>query len=96
MNQRHKHTKFASEVEADNILPFLDVTIIRKATHVSPHRKPTFSRMFTNFSCFLPKHYKTDLYFTVSFIFHLFLFVNVPGRSHKLTLIIKRLVFLGT
>ena len=30
LNQRHKHTKFESEVEADDILPFLYVSIIRE------------------------------------------------------------------
>ena len=69
MNTRHKNMKFTSEIEENDILPFLDIKVIRVASAfiTSVYRKPTFSGVYTNYNSFLPLIYKTGLIRTLLF-----------------------------
>ena len=55
--------RFTSELEVDNILPFLDIKVIRFGDEfaTSVYRKPTFSGVYTNYSSSLPEIYKSGL-----------------------------------
>ena len=63
LNSRHNNISFTREEESDNKLPFLDINVSReKGTFItSVYRKPTFSGVYTNFSSFIPTHYKHGL-----------------------------------
>ena len=67
MNSKHKNISFSYETEKDGAMSFLDVNIFREngkfATNV--HRKETFSRVYTNFSSFIPLEYKFGLPYTL-------------------------------
>ena len=54
LNGQHAHMSFAIESEKQNRMSFLDVQIIRedKTFTTSVYRKPTFSRVYTNFTAF--------------------------------------------
>ena len=69
MNTRHPNMKFTSELEENDVLPFLDIKVIRSGlsfiTYV--YRKPTFSGMYTNYNSFLTEIYKTGLVCTLLF-----------------------------
>ena len=69
MNSRHPNIKFTSELEEGDILPFLDIKVIRSGALfvTSVYRKPTFSGVYTNYSSFLPEIYKTGLVRTLLF-----------------------------
>ena len=49
MNRQH-NMEFTSENEENNILPFLDIKVIRSGDNfmTSVYRKPTFSGVYTN------------------------------------------------
>ena len=48
MNSRHPNMKFTSELEENDILPFLDIKVIRLNDMfvTSVYRKPTFSGVY--------------------------------------------------
>ena len=60
LNSQHHNINFTCEMESIKTLSFLDIAVSRSnnsfATFV--HRKPTFTRFFTNFDSFLPAIYK--------------------------------------
>ena len=65
LNGQHKNIKCISETEYENSISFLDIKITRDNDKfmTSVYRKPTFSRVFTNFGSFIPKSYKYNLLF---------------------------------
>lgn len=69
MNSRHHNMKFTSELEELDLLPFLDIKVIRAIGQftTSVYRKPTFSGVYTNYSSFLPEIYKSGLIRTLLF-----------------------------
>ena len=69
MNTRHKKMKFTSEIEENEILPFLDIKVIHEASAfiTSVYRKPTFRGVYTNYNSFIPLIYKTGLVRTLLF-----------------------------
>ena len=72
MNTMHPNIKFTSELEENDILPFLDIKVIRSGLSfiTSVYRKPTFSGVYTNYRSFLPEIYKTGLIRTLLFRLH--------------------------
>ena len=66
LNHQHKKIKFTPETENENSILFLDIKITRENNKLmtSVYRKPTFSRVFTNFGSFIPKSNKNNLLFT--------------------------------
>ena len=54
LNKQHANMHFTSEVEDNNVLPFLDINIIRDGNEfvTSVYRKKTFSGVYTNFESF--------------------------------------------
>ena len=66
-SSKHTNINFTFELEANNILPFLDVKVFREAVRftTSIHRKDTFSGVFTNYSAFIPVEYKRGLVATL-------------------------------
>ena len=83
MNTRHKNMKFTSETEVDDILPFLDIKVIRAASAfvTSVYRKPTFSGVYTNYNSFLPQIYKSGLIRTL--LFRLYTICSDWNMVHK-------------
>ena len=67
MNEQHPNMHFTSEVEENNVLPFLDINIIRDGDRfvTSVYRKKTFSGVYTNYNSFLPDIYKFNLVSTL-------------------------------
>ena len=67
LNRQHKNIKFTSENENENSISFLDIKITRDNNKfmTSVYHKSTFSGVFTNFGCFIPKSYKYNLLFTL-------------------------------
>ena len=63
LNSRHNCIKFTHELEVNQRLNFLDISIERQNGHfaTSVYRKPTFSGLYTNFDSFLPSDYKIGL-----------------------------------
>ena len=61
--------KFTSELEENDILPFLDIKVIRMSDMfvTSVYRKPTFSGVYTNYNSFIPEIYKSGLIRTLLF-----------------------------
>ena len=66
-SSQHPNINFTYEVEVDNCLPFLDVSVYRQASKFSSsvHRKDTFSGVFTNYESHLPEVYKKGLISTL-------------------------------
>ena len=64
---RHPNIKFTYELENNNKLPFLDVTVFRDASKFSTsvYRKVTFSGVYTHFRSFMPDTYKRGLVSTL-------------------------------
>ena len=64
---KHHIEKITSETENENSISFLDIKISRNHNKLMTlvYRKPTFSRVFTNFGSFIPKSYKCNLLFTL-------------------------------
>ena len=54
---------FTYELEHDDCLAFLDVSVSRKDNNfaTSVYRKPTFSGLYSNFNSFMPEQYKKGL-----------------------------------
>ena len=67
LNHQHKNIKFTSETENKNSISFLDIKITRDNNKFMTlvYRKPTFSRVFTNFGSFILKSSKYNLLFTL-------------------------------
>ena len=65
LNCQHKNINFTSDIENENSILFLNIKITRVNNKfmTSVYRKPTFSRVFTNFGSFIPKSYKYNLLF---------------------------------
>ena len=72
MSTRHANIRFNFEEESDNILPFLDVDVIRDVDKFSStlHRKATFSGVYTHFESFMPDTYQRGLISTLLFRAH--------------------------
>ena len=66
-SSKHPNIRFTYELEENNTLPFLDVTVFRDADKFSSsvHRKDTFSGVYTNFKSFMPETYKRGLVSTL-------------------------------
>ena len=66
-SSKHPNIRFTFELENNNTLPFLDVTVFRDADKFSSsvHRKDTFSGVYTNFKSFMPETYKRGLVSTL-------------------------------
>ena len=67
MNKRHKKISFSFEMERDNSVSFLDVTICREKDKftASVFRKDTFTGVSTNFSSFVALEHKFSLVYTL-------------------------------
>ena len=67
LNRQHRNIRFTSEIENENSVSFLDIKISRENNKftTSVYRKPTFSRVLTNFGSFILKSYKHNLLFTL-------------------------------
>ena len=67
LNRQHKNIRFTSKIENENSISFLDIKISRDNNKftTSVYRKPTFSRVLTNFGSFILKSYKCNLLFTL-------------------------------
>ena len=65
LNSLHNNFEFTMKQENDDIIPFLDLLIIRyRHTDVidtAVYRKPTHSGVFTNYSSFIPHYFKVSL-----------------------------------
>ena len=63
LNKQHKNIKFASKIEANQSLSFLDMKITHKNNRfvTSVYCKPTFSGVLTNFESFAPNMHKHGL-----------------------------------
>ena len=69
LNCQHPNIKFASEIEENNSILFLDIKVSRVNNSFSTniYRKVTFSGVFTNFESFIPISYNSNLIFTLLF-----------------------------
>ena len=67
MSSKHQNINFTVEQENVGSLSFLDVKICRKNGKfvTSVYRKPTFSRIFTNYESFIPTYLKRGLLHTL-------------------------------
>ena len=63
LNRQHPKISFTSKLKKDGKLPFLGVEITRSNGKFSTfvYRKPTFTRLFTNFHSFISLAYKRSL-----------------------------------
>ena len=63
LNCQHPNIKFATEIEENNSISFLDIKINRKSNRflTSVYHKPTFTGAFTNFNSYIPLSYKSGL-----------------------------------
>ena len=59
LNKQHKNIKFMAEIDENDSLSFLDITISRENNKfvTSVYCKPTFSGVFKNFESFMPGMY---------------------------------------
>jgi len=74
LNSRHDNMTFTYELEENNCLAFLDVSVTREndTFSTSIYRKPTFSGLYTNYFSFISDRYKKGL--ILSLIFRVFTF----------------------
>ena len=63
INSYHPNIKLTVELEMDNTLPFLDVSVThdQNSFFTSLYRKKTFTRLFTDFGTLSPNKYKVNL-----------------------------------
>ena len=68
LNGQHKNIRFTSEIENENSISFLDISISKDNNKfaTSVYHKPTSSGVFTNFGSFIPKSCKYNLLFTLT------------------------------
>ena len=74
MNSKHENISFTDEVENNNHMPFLDISVTRSDNSfiTSVYRKVTFSGVFTNFYSFISIQFKASLISTLLYrCFHL-------------------------
>lgn len=68
MNSRHPNMKFTDEKESDNVMPFLDILVIRDTNlntfSTSVYRKETFSGVMTNWNSCTFYGYKIGVIYT--------------------------------
>ena len=83
MNTRHQNISFTDELEVDNHLPFLDVSVTRTDDGfvTSLYRKGTFSGVFTNFFSFLSMQFKSCLISTL--LFRCYQLTSTSEAFHK-------------
>ena len=90
LNSRHEKMKFSVEVEKENKLSFLDISITRdigaNSFKTSLYRKPTFSGVYTNFKSFIDYKYKLSLLH--SLLFRIF---NICSDYNAISLEIDKL-----
>ena len=69
LNSRNKNISFTYEVEENNKLSFLDVSVSREENKFSTslYRKPTFSGLYTNFASFIANSYNEVKFLKVIF-----------------------------
>ena len=69
LNCQNPNIKFASAIEENNSISFLDIKITRvnNSVFTSIYRKVTFNGVFTNFESFIPISYKSNLIFMLLF-----------------------------
>ena len=83
MNSRHTNIKFTDELEENNQLSFLDVSVTRTddgfATNL--YRKGTFSGVFTNFFSFISIQFKSCLITTL--LYRCYQLSSTSERFHK-------------
>lgn len=62
LNAQHPNIRFTVEIESNNMLPFLDVSVIREGSmfHTTVFRKPTFTGLGLNYLSFSPVLYKVN------------------------------------
>ena len=63
INSYHPNIKFTVELEMDNTLPFLDVSVThdQNSFSTSLYRKKTFTGLYTDFGTLSPNDYKVNL-----------------------------------
>ena len=74
INKQHPNVKFIFEIESDNSLPFLDVSLSSDGSGFSTtlYRKKTFTGLYTEFSSLAPNKYKVNLISILIYIaFHI-------------------------
>ena len=73
-------------MESNKTFSFLDITISRSNNSfaTSTYRKPTFTRLFTNFESFLPVIYKKGLIHTILFRY-INMYSSYPGFNEELS-----------
>ena len=71
MSTKHSRIKFTFKHKHSNSCFFLDfkITCENNKLTTSVYRKPTFSRVFTNFKSFVPTVYYITPYYIVALIF---------------------------
>ena len=59
----HPNIKFKFELEVDEAIPFLDILISRKDSHIvtGVYRKPTHSGVLTHYDSYVPFRYKLNM-----------------------------------
>ena len=69
LNNKHQNIKFASEVETDSTISFLDLNISYKEGKFETgiYRKATFTGLSTKFTSFTPLKYKRNLIATLTY-----------------------------
>ena len=82
LNSRHNNMSFKYEVEKNNHLPFLDVSVTRESESFSTsiYRKPTFSGLYTNYYSYIADNYKKGLIFCL--LFRIFTFSVTWSKFH--------------
>lgn len=67
LNGKHNNIEFTAEVEENNTLPFLDITVehTENGLRTSVYRKKTFTGLTSNFTSASPKKYKINLIMTL-------------------------------
>ena len=82
---------FTYEVENNNKLSFLDVSIYREGHQFSTslYRKPTFSGLYTNFHSFISENYKKGLIYCL--LFRVFTLSVDWQKFHKEILFLKQI-----
>ena len=85
MNSKHPNIAFTDEVEHNNTISFLDISMNRvdgmNTFVTNVYRKPTFSGVFTNFFSYIPMCYKVGLISTL--LFRGFVICSSSDSFHK-------------
>ena len=83
MNSKHDSISFTEELEENNQLPFLDVSVSRTDDGFTTnlYRKSTFSGVFTNFFSYLSIQFKACLVSTL--LFRCYQLTSTTDAFHK-------------